>query len=218
MADQMDKEDIQAILPEYPGYGVVCYINTTSSLKTICDVCVTSSSAVKIVRAMPQKDILFIPDQNLAQYVAKQVPEKNIRYVNGGCPYHGRRTVADVENARKLHPGALLLVHPECPPEVSDRADYVGSTTGIMDYVKHSDAGEFIIGTESAIVEHLQYDYPEKKFYGLSRDLMCPDMKLTTLADVLACVKGTGGEVIELPPEVMTGAKRCIDEMIRLGG
>ncbi len=218
MADQMDKEDVEAILPDYPGYAVVCYINTTSNLKTICDVCVTSSSAVKIVRAMPQKDILFIPDQNLAQYVAQQVPEKNIRYLNGGCPYHGRRNAADVQAARDKHPGALLLVHPECPPEVSAQADYVGSTTGIMDYVKHSDAGEFIIGTESAIVEHLQYTYPEKKFHYLSRDLMCPDMKLTTLADVLGCVQGTAGEVITLPADVMTGAKRCIDEMIRLGG
>ena len=218
MADQMDKEDIEALLPQYPGYAVVCYINTTSRLKTICDVCVTSSSAVKIVKAMPQKDILFIPDQNLAQYVAQQVPEKNIRFLRGGCPYHGAMGAADVDSARQKHPGALLLVHPECPPEVSQAADYVGSTTGIMDFVKRSDAKEFIIGTETAILEHLQFAYPAKKFHYLSRNLMCPDMKLTTLADVLACVKGEGGEVMELEPEVMAGAKRCIDEMIRLGG
>lgn len=218
MADQMDKEDIQAILPEYPGYGVVCYINTTSSLKTICDVCVTSSSAVKIVRAMPQKDILFIPDQNLAQYVAQQVPEKNIKFLRGGCPRHALVTERDVKQARENHPEALLLVHPECRPEVVAAADYVGSTTGIMDYAKKSDAREFIIGTETAILEHLQFDCPDKKFHYLTRDLICPNMKMTTLADVLACVQGTGGEVMELPADVISGAKRCIDEMIRLGG
>lgn len=218
MADQMDKEDIEAILPEYPGYAVVCYINTTSRLKTICDVCVTSSSAVKIIRGMEQKDILFIPDQNLAQYVAAQVPEKNIKFLRGGCPRHALVTARDVKNARENHPEALLLVHPECRPEVVQAADYVGSTTGIMDYAKKSDAREFIIGTETSILEHLQFDCPDKKFHYLSKDLMCPNMKMTTLADVLACVKGEGGEVMELEPEVMAGAKRCIDEMIRLGG
>lgn len=218
MADQMDKEDIEAILPEYPGYAVVCYINTTSKLKTICDVCVTSSAAVKIVRAMEQKDILFIPDQNLAQYVAEQVPEKNIKFLRGGCPRHALVTKRDVEAAKNTHPGALLLVHPECRPEVVAAADYVGSTTGIMNFAKNSDRKEFIIGTETSILEHLQFECPGKKFHYLSKDLMCPNMKMTTLADVLACVKGEGGEVIEMEPEIIAGAKRCIDEMIRLGG
>lgn len=218
MADQMDKEDIEAVLPEYPGYAVVCYINTTSRLKTICDVCVTSSAAVKIVRAMEQKDILFIPDQNLAQYVAEQVPEKNIKFLRGGCPRHALVTKRDVEAAKTAHPEALLLVHPECRPEVVAAADYVGSTTGIMNFARNSDQKEFIIGTETSILEHLQFECPDKKFHYLSKDLMCPNMKMTTLADVLACVKGEGGEVIEMEPEIIAGAKRCIDEMIRLGG
>lgn len=218
MADQMDKEDIEALLPKYPGYAVVCYINTTSRLKTICDVCVTSSSAVKIIRAMEQKDILFIPDQNLAQYVAEQVPEKNIRFLRGGCPRHALVTERDVKEAKEKHPDALLLVHPECRPEVVKHADYVGSTTGIMKFAKESDAKEFIIGTETSILEHLQFDCPDKRFHYLTRDLLCPNMKMTTLADVLHCVQGTGGEVIELEPQVIAGAKRCIDEMIRLGG
>lgn len=218
MADQMDKEDIEAVLPQYPGYAVVCYINTTSRLKTICDVCVTSSSAVKIVKSMEQKNILFVPDQNLAQYVAAQVPEKNIQFLKGGCPRHAMVTARDVEKVRKAHPEALLLVHPECRPEVAQAADYVGSTTGIMDFARKSEAREFIIGTESSILEHLQFECPDKRFYYLSGKLMCPDMKLTTLADVLLCVKGEGGEVMELEPEVIAGARRCIDEMIRLGG
>jgi quinolinate synthase len=218
MADQMDKEDIEALLPRYPGHAVVCYINTTSQLKTICDVCVTSSSAVKIIRAMEQKDILFIPDQNLAQYIQDQVPEKNIKFLRGGCPRHALVNSRHVREARAKHPNALLLVHPECQPEVVKAADYVGSTTGIMNFAKNSDAKEFIIGTETSILEHLQFACPDKKFHYLTRDLMCPNMKMTTLADVLGCVKGEAGEVIELEPEVIAGAKRCIDEMIRLGG
>jgi quinolinate synthase len=218
MADQMDKEDIEALLPRFPGYAVVCYINTTSRLKTICDVCVTSSSAVKIIKNMEAKDILFIPDQNLAQYVAKQVPDKNIKFLRGGCPRHALVMERDVKRAREKHPDALLLVHPECRPEVVEKADYVGSTTGIMKFAKESSAKEFIIGTETSILEHLQFECPDKKFHYLTHDLMCPNMKMTTLADVLACVKGEGGEVIEMDEEVRVGAKRCIDEMIRLGG
>ena len=218
MADQMDKEMIEAILPQYPNHKVVCYINTTSELKTICDVCVTSSSAVKILNNMDCKDILFIPDQNLAQYVQEQVPDKNIKFLRGGCPRHALMNARHVQEAKARHPDALLLVHPECRPEVVALADYVGSTTGIMKFAKDSDAKEFIIGTETSIVEHLQFDCPDKKFHYLSRDLMCPNMKITTLADVYHCVKGDGGEVIELSQEVMDGARRCINEMIRLGG
>ena len=123
---------------------------------------------------------------------------------------------SDVENARKLYPGALLLVHPECPPQVTEEADYVGSTTGIMNYAKKSDAKEFIIGTENSIVSHLQYDCPDKKFYPLSKNLVCSNMRVTTLPDVLACLKGDGEE-ITLSKEVMEKAKGCIDEMLRLG-
>ena len=180
--------------------------------------CVTSSSAVQICEKLPQKDILFIPDQNLAQFVAKKLPEKNIRYLQGGCPFHAAMRAEDVTRARAAHPNALLLVHPECPPEVAALADYVGSTTGIMAYAEKSDAKEFLIGTETSIVEHLQFSCPEKQFYPLSGALMCPEMKKTTLMDIYHCLKGQGGEEILLPEEVIVGAKRCIDEMIRLGG
>jgi len=218
MADQMDRAMIARVKEDYPGYAVVCYINTTSELKTICDVCVTSSSAVQICEKLPQRDILFIPDKNLAQYVAKLLPEKNIRYLDGGCPYHAAMTAADVTRARAAHPNALLLVHPECPPEVAALADYVGSTTGIMAYAEQSDEKEFLIGTETSIVEHLQFSCPNKQFYPLSGALMCPEMKKTTLMDIYHCLRGVGGEEIFLPQDVLTGAKRCIDEMIRLGG
>ena len=217
MAEQMDVELISGVKKMYPDYTVVAYINTTSELKTICDVCVTSSSAVQIVKNIQNKNILFIPDCNLGKWVADQVPEKNIKLLQGGCPTHVRMSKRDVEKARKAHPDALLLVHPECLPEVSELADYRGSTTGIMDYAKKSDAKEFIIGTENSIVQHLQFACPDKQFYPLSRDCVCHNMKLTTLGDVYQCVKGTGGEEIKLDEEVRIKAKRCIDTMLELG-
>ncbi len=217
MAEQMDVELISGVKKMYPDYTVVAYINTTSELKTICDVCVTSSSAVQIVKNIENKNILFIPDCNLGKWVADQVPEKNIKLLQGGCPTHVRMSKQDVEKARKAHPDALLLVHPECLPEVSELADYRGSTTGIMDYAKKSDAKEFIIGTENSIVQHLQFACPDKQFYPLSRDCVCHNMKLTTLGDVYKCVKGTGGEEIKLDEEVRIKAKRCIDTMLELG-
>ena len=217
MAEQMDVELISGVKKMYPDYTVVAYINTTSELKTICDVCVTSSSAVQIVKNIENKNILFIPDCNLGKWVADQVPEKNIKLLQGGCPTHVRMSKRDVEKARKAHPDALLLVHPECLPEVSELADYRGSTTGIMDYAKKSDAKEFIIGTENSIVQHLQFACPDKQFYPLSRDSVCHNMKLTTIGDVYQCVKGTGGEEIKLDEEVRIKAKRCIDTMLELG-
>ena len=217
MAEQMDVELISGVKKMYPDYTVVAYINTTSELKTICDVCVTSSSAVQIVKNIENKNILFIPDCNLGKWVADQVPEKNIKLLQGGCPTHVRMSKRDVEKARKAHPDALLLVHPECLPEVSELADYRGSTTGIMDYAKKSDAKEFIIGTENSIVQHLQFACPDKQFYPLSRDCVCHNMKLTTLGDVYQCVKGTGGEEIKLDEEVRIKAKRSIDTMLELG-
>lgn len=217
MARQLDKEMVQQLKEKNPGYAVAAYINTTSELKTVCDVCVTSSSAVKIIQNMKQKDILFIPDCNLGAWVAKQVPDKNIKLVQGGCPTHARMTVMDVEKAKQLHPDALFLVHPECVSEVTKLADYVGSTTGIMDYAKKSDKKEFIIGTENSIVQHLQFACPEKRFYPLSMDCICHNMKATTLADVYDCVRGVGGEEIVLADEVMVKAKKCLDTMLTLG-
>lgn len=217
MAEMMDKELISQIKQQYPEYTVVAYINTTSELKTVCDVCVTSSSALKICNAIDNDKILFIPDRNLGSYIAKQIPDKEIKLLSGGCPTHARMTKNHVLRAKAEHPDALFLVHPECIEEVVELADYVGSTTGIMNFAKNSDAKEFIIGTESSIVSHLQIDCPDKMFYPLSKDLLCNNMKITTIVDVLNCVKGKGGEEIVLDENVRIGAKRCIDKMIELG-
>ncbi|MDR3012321.1 MAG: quinolinate synthase NadA [Chitinispirillales bacterium] len=217
MAEQFDRELILGIKQASPNYTIVAYVNTTAELKTVCDVCVTSSSAVKIVNSLPGKDILFIPDCNLGDYVAKQVPDKNIKLLRGGCHVHEAVIAADVESARAAYPGALLLVHPECTPDVVAQADFVGSTSAIMEYAQNSDHRDFIIGTEMSIVENLQYKCPNKRFYPLSKELICPDMKLTTLADVLNCVKGDGGEEITLDDETIAAARVSINRMIELG-
>jgi len=217
MADQLDVAKLAELKKEYPDHTVVAYINTTSELKTICDVCVTSSSAPKIVKNIENDKILFVPDCNLGAWIAKQVPEKDFKFIDGGCPVHAQVTAEAVAEAKALHPDALLLVHPESLEEVTSQADYAGSTTGIMDFAKKSDAKEFIIGTENSIVQHLQFECPDKKFYPLSKHCVCADMRLTTLADVYNCVKGTAGEEIVLSDNVMKEAKRCIDTMITLG-
>lgn len=218
MAEQLDIESLRALKAQYPDHTVVAYINTTSELKTECDVCVTSSSAVQICSRLDNDKILFIPDPNLGRYVAKQLPEKTFAFYKGGCPRHIVVSEKDVEKARAAHPEALLLVHPECRQEVVEKADYVGSTTGIMNFAKKSDKEEFIIGTENSIVEHLQFECPDKKFYPLAVQLTCMNMKITTLMDVYNCLKGRGGEEIKLPQNVMDGAGRCIRRMVELGG
>lgn len=216
MAEQLDVELLRALKAQNPDHTVVAYINTTAELKTECDVCVTSASALEIVRKIENDKIIFIPDINLGQFVQSQIPEKTFKFFQGGCPTHAKMTKKDVEAARKLHPDALFLVHPECTPAVTAGADYIGSTTGIMNYAKNSDAKEFIIGTENSIVSHLQYDCPDKRFYPLSKDCVCHNMRVTTLPDVLNCLNGEGEEIV-LSSEVMEKAKHCIDEMLRLG-
>lgn len=218
MAEQMDREVIAEVKKMYPDYAVVAYINTTAELKTIADYCVTSSSALKICRAIPEKNILFIPDINLGTYIKNQLPEKNFKLLSGGCPTHARMEKGNVLAAKKQHPDALFLAHPECRPEVLEFADYVGSTSGIMDYAAKSPAKEFIIGTENSIVQHLQYKHPQKKFYPLSKDMVCHNMKLTTLPEVYTCIAGDGGEEIELDEETRVAAVRCIERMIAYGG
>ncbi|MDP4120773.1 MAG: quinolinate synthase NadA [Bacillota bacterium] len=217
MAEQMDKELIEAVKEKYPDYTVVAYINTTADLKTVCDVCVTSSSAVKIVEKIENDNILFIPDCNLGDYVAEKVPQKNIKLLQGGCPIHAAVSMEDVKKAKNMHPNAKLLVHPECVPSVVKLADFVGSTSAIMDYAMKSQDKEFIIGTEMSIAEHLQYMCPDKKFYSVSKKLLCPNMKTTTLIDVLNCIKGDGGEEIILSEDTIKKARICIDKMIELG-
>ncbi|MCL2082266.1 MAG: quinolinate synthase NadA [Oscillospiraceae bacterium] len=217
MAEQMDKDLISGIKAKYPHHTIVAYINTTAGLKTICDVCVTSSSAVHIIKKIPNDNILFLPDRNLGAYVAAKLPDKSIHLLPGGCPIHAAVAAYDVHKARAAHPGALLLVHPECTPEVTALADFTGSTSAIMDYAVNSQHSEFIIGTEISIAWHLQYRCPGKRFYYLSKEMICPNMRITTLIDLLDCVKGIGGLEIDLDENTIKQARVCIDKMIELG-
>lgn len=221
MAEQMEPDLISQIKAKEPDRTVVAYINTTAALKTVSDVCVTSATAVKICQKIKNNKILFIPDCNLGSYVKKQIPDKDIMLLQGGCPVHASVTVSDLNNAKKLHPNALVLVHPECRPEIVEKADYVGSTTGIMKFARESNHKEFIIGTEISITEHLQYECPDKDFYNLSKKLMCPNMKISTLMDVYKTLQNLdNGKAceIKMDDELIKKAKVCIDEMIRLGG
>ncbi len=218
MAEQFSKEYVQQLRNgEYKDYAVVAYINTTTELKTVCDVCVTSSSAVKIVKNMPQQNVLFIPDCNLGSYVAQKCPEKNVKLLDGGCPVHASITVEEALEAKRKHPDALFLVHPECRKEVTALADFAGSTADIMNFARESDAKEFIIGTENSIVQHLQIMCPDKKFFPLSKNLICSDMKLTTIMDVYNTITGNGGEEIVLSEDTIEKAVSCINKMIELG-
>lgn len=223
MAEQMDIDTLAGMKKAEPDRLVVAYINTTAELKTLCDVCVTSSSAVKIVSSLPDKKILFIPDCNLGAFVQKACPDKDIKLFNGGCPAHQRATRDDALEAKAKHPNALLLVHPECRPAVTELADYIGSTSGIMAYAKKSDNKEFIIGTELSIAEHLQYECPDKKFYLLTKNIICPNMRMTTLMDVYSICSDIGtaeadDREILMSDELIADARVCIDKMIELGG
>ncbi len=220
MAEQMTPEYIKKIKNEEPDRAVVAYINTTAALKSVCDVCVTSATAVKIVEKMENDKILFIPDCNLGSFVKKELPHKDVMLLNGGCPVHASVTIEELEVVKKQHPDALVLVHPECRPEISAGADYVGSTSGIIKYAMESDAKEFIIGTEISITEFLQYECPDKEFYNLSTKIICPDMKATTLMDVYKTLQNLDNEKafeIKMTDDEIKTARVCIDEMIRLG-
>lgn len=217
MAEQVSANNVLEYKKNHPDCTVVAYINTTAELKTVCDVCVTSSSAVEIVNKIANKDILFLPDSNLAGYVKRWCPDKNISVLGDGCPVHSKITEECALKAKRSHPSALFLVHPECSSEVVKHADFTGSTSAIMEFAKQSNSREFIIGTENSIAAHLQLECPEKRFFCLSKELICPDMKLTTISDVLNAVSGDGGEEIVIDGITAQGAVKCIDKMIELG-
>ena len=184
MAHMADIDYIEKLRKEYDDLAVVCYINSTAELKVHSDVCVTSSNALKIVKALPNKNIFFIPDENLGRYIASLVPEKNFIFNDGFCHVHKSITKENVLKAKKAKPDALVLVHPECTMDVLELADYIGSTSGIIDYATKSDAKEFIICTEMGVLHQLTMKNPDKKFYSVGIRQFCPNMKKVTLEKV----------------------------------
>ena len=215
MAEQMDKEMIRAVKMQYPDYTVVAYINTTAELKTICDVCVTSSNALKIVKKLPNEHIFFIPDENLGRFVAKQVPEKNFIFNDGYCHVHASIRKDQVEAAKKAHPNAPFIVHPECRPEILDLADFIGSTSEIIDYASSADAKEFIIGTELGVLYELKKQNPDKIFYSAGSAQCCPNMKKITLEKIVHVLE-TGEHSMSVTDEMRTQANRPLERMLEL--
>ncbi len=216
MAEQIDPKRVIEFKEQNPDYIVMAYVNTTAELKAVSDICVTSSSALKIARSVSADNILFIPDKNLGGYIKENVPEKNVVLWDGCCPVHNQVTVEDCINAKKAHPNAKVLMHPELPKEVVAYADLVGSTAAIIDYAMNN-SGEFIIGTEIGVKDYLSLQKPDDNFYLLSKKLICPDMRITNLTDVYNALAGTGGVEVVLDEELRKNAKKSIDEMIRLG-
>ena len=214
MADMISLNQLREFKSKHPNIPTVCYINSTAEVKSECDICCTSSNAVKIVGSLNADKVLFLPDTYLGKWVEAQLGNLDVITYPGFCPTHLQIRPEDITAAREKYPDAPVLAHPECHQSVTKLADYVGSTTGIMNFAKQSDAKEFIIGTENSIVTHLQMSCPDKMFYPLSKDCVCHNMKATTLVDVLNCCKGTFGEVITLDEDTYLGAKKCIDEMI----
>lgn len=195
MAHMVAPGRIDELRAQYPDLAVVCYINSTSELKCQSDVCVTSANAVKIVRALPNQHIFFIPDHNLGNFVAEQVPEKTVILNDGACPIHRTLGSDAIRHEMNAHPDAVLLAHPECEKTVLDMAEFVGSTSEIIDYAHKSPATEFIIGTEEGVLYKLRQNDPDKHFYFPTPSPSCHDMKRNTPERVLAVLQNEDGEV-----------------------
>ncbi len=215
MADMVTAEALREVKKKHPDAAVVCYINSSAEVKAECDICCTSSNALTVIRSIDKKDIIFVPDKNLGSYVAKMCPEKNIILWEGYCITHHKIKAKEVLASKELHPDALLLVHPECQPEIQELADYVGSTKQIIDYAKNSDHDKFIIGTEMGVLYQLKKDSPNKTFYMMSTGLICPNMKKTSLQSVHDALAFKKYE-INLEKDIIERAAHSLNRMLEV--
>ncbi|MBE6677956.1 MAG: quinolinate synthase NadA [Ruminococcaceae bacterium] len=217
MADTITPNDIKELKEANPESAVVCYINSTAETKAQCDICCTSSNAVKIVKSIKEKSIIFVPDKNLGAYVAKQVPEKEfIFHPNGRCPIHDELRADSVIKVKEQHPDAKVLVHPECGEKVCDMADFLGSTSQIIDFCQNSRNEEFIICTEIGVTERMAASMPDKKFIIPDRNqLFCANMKAITPQMVLNTLENMRGEVI-ISEDLRKAAIKPIERMLAL--
>ena len=215
MAHMVNLEKVTKLREEYEDLAVVCYINSTAEIKTYSDVCVTSANAIKVVKNLPNKNIFFIPDGNLGRYVKEQLPEKNVILNDGYCPIHAAMTRAEVLEEKEKHPKAKFLVHPECTKELLDEADYIGSTSGIINFVAQDDNEEYIIGTEIGVFYELKKQNPEKRFYTLQKPPICADMKFVTLEKVLDVLENETNEVT-VSKELRKKALLPLEKMLEL--
>ncbi|MFQ9514501.1 MAG: quinolinate synthase NadA [Eubacterium sp.] len=215
MAHMVAIEKIEQVRKTFPDVAVVCYVNSTAEIKAHSDVCVTSSNAIKVVKNLPNKDIFFIPDNNLAQYVAKQLPEKHFVFNDGFCPIHKEITKQNILDAKAKHPGAPVLTHPECIDQVLQVSDFIGSTSEIIDYATKCDSQEFLIATETGVFYELQQKNPGKKFISVKSDQICPDMKKITVDNVLSALENLE-PVVELEEDIRIKANAPLVKMLEL--
>jgi quinolinate synthase len=216
MADMITPEDVINLKNQYPNAPVVTYVNSNAEIKALSDVCCTSANAVKVVGTFKENTIIMLPDMNLAQYVQRFYPDKKIIYYDGFCPFHHLLTPEEVIKAKKEHPEAVFIAHPECRPEVIDLADYVASTSGMLRLAKELPYKEFIIGTEVGLLYPLQKENPDKKFYHPSPEkMLCASMKKITLNDLLNSLENMQHEII-LPEDVIKSAYNTVKRMLEI--
>ena len=215
MADMISLDQLREFKSKYPKMPTVCYINSTAEVKSECDICCTSSNAIKIVDSLKAKEILFLPDTYLGKWVESQLGNTKVNTYTGFCPTHVQIRPNDITEARAKYPEALVLAHPECHQSVVALADYVGSTTGIMKFAAQSDKKQFIIATEKGVVDRLKRDYPEKEFILIKDSVICPNMKWHTLTDIYNALDKEEHE-ITVDKEIASKALKCIDRMLEV--
>lgn len=219
MAHMITADRIAEVRAEYEDLAVVCYVNSTAEIKAVSDVCVTSSNAVKVVSNIPQKNIFFVPDNNLGRYVAEKLPEKHFIFHDGFCHVHKSIHAAELQAAKDACPDALVLTHPECTEDVVAMSDFVGSTSEIIDFATQSDCKKFIICTEMGVFFELQQKNPDKKFYSVGHRQFCPNMKKVTIDKVEQVLEKLGSgelEEITLSDEILTRAAKPLQRMLEL--
>ena len=215
MADMVTPEDILALRANHPKAMVMCYVNSSAAVKAVSDVCCTSSSAVRIAKKLATDEIIFVPDRNLGQYVAEQVPSKQFYFHPGFCPIHDRGTAEQAKKAKAHYPNAPFIAHPECREEVLSLADFIGSTAQMIQFTRETSAREIIIGTEIGVLELLQRELPEKKILSVSASFVCPNMKKTTLRDIYESLTA-GVHAIHLHEDERLAAYASLKHMITL--
>ena len=214
MADMVTPVQLKAKLAGLPPMSVVTYVNSSASVKAMSTICCTSANAVEVVNSLEAEEILMVPDRNLAQYTASKT-NKKIHLWNGYCPFHDSLTPEDVQKAKKMHPDALFMAHPECRPEVLELADAIASTSGMIRYAGESDSLSFIVGTEIGMLYPLKKANPGKEFYPASKDMLCDDMKKISLDDIIRSLETMGGEV-KVPEDIRLPASKAVQRMIDL--
>ena len=216
MADMITGAQLRALKAQHPGAKAVCYVNSTAEVKAECDLCVTSGNAERVMQTFaPDEEIIFVPDQHLGSHIAGLLGRRYILWP-GYCPTHAALTVKAIQDARAAHPGAPVLVHPECAKDIRDAADARLSTGGMCRFARESSAPEIIVGTEVGILHRLRQESPGKRFYPVSERLVCPNMKKTTLENLMESLREMKTRVT-VDAAVACRAKRAIDAMLALG-